>query len=299
MASLSKPMKDYLREKKLNPDARGGNATIKALIKRRLCLEDGTLTRMGDAIAMSLLPLSKQCFFMNVPLEELSLDYCGSPEKAVLDYLAGLSKLAYFTENTFGVHVAQFFMFKYQYDIAIKNELNLYSIDFTANDCERKYIYDELLKNLDEKIAKVGYDTIDDNYQLIQKLNKQPKESVTIISINLDDEGKANVSTRELRDENGQFIMTFFHQDVWDIEFYRNLYSALGAKFIHKLINFIVYNPYRYATGWPDILVLEEEPYFIEVKTNDRFHISQITTMPDVIDKLGIPIKCVRVKNRG
>ena len=297
MVILSKFMKDYLREKKLNPDIKSPSTTVKALNKRGLCFEDGNLTKMGDATAISLLPLSKQCAFMNIPLEELDLQYQSSPERSVLEHLAGLSKLAYYTENTFGVHIAQFFMFKFQYDIAIKNELNLYSIDFTANDYERKFIYDELLNNLDEKISKITYETIEENYQLIQKLNKQPKESVTIISINFVDEDKTNVSSREVRGENGQFIMTFFYQDVWDINFYRNLYSVLGEPFIHKFIKFIIYNPYRYATGWPDIIVLEEKPYFIEVKTTDRFHISQITTMPDVIQKLGIPIKCVRVKN--
>lgn len=294
---LSKPMKEYLREKKVDPDKKGSSTTVKALNKRGLCLGDGTLTEKGNVIAISLLPLSRQCLFMDIPLEEWVLQHSGIPEKAVLDHLSNLSKLAYFTENTFGVHIAQFFMFKYQYDIAIKNKVNLYSVDFTANDCSRVFIYDDLVNNLNEKLTKIGCETIDENYQLIQKLNKQHKESVNTISVNFDDEGNANVASRELRDENGQFIMTYFFQDVWDIEFYRNLYSILGKKFIHKLINFIIYNPYRYATGWPDILVLEEKPYFIEVKTTDRFHISQITTMPDVMQKLGIPIKCVRVKN--
>ncbi len=284
MVNLSKPMRDYLRKKKLDPDIKGRSTTVKALNKRKLCLGDGTLTQMGDLTAISLLPLSKQCLFMNIPLEELALQYSSSPEIAVLDHLASLSKLAYFTENTFGVHIAQFFMFKYQYDIAIKNELNLYSVDFTANDCSRAFIYDELLNNLDEKLAKVDYKTIEENYYLIQKLNKQHYDNT------------ANVTSG---DENGQFVMTFFFQGVWNIEFYRNLYSVLGEQFIHKFIKFIMYNPYRYATGWPDILVLDEKPYFIEVKTTDRFNLSQINTMSDVMQKLGTPIKCIRVKNSG
>ena len=291
---LSKTMKDYLRKKKLNPDTKGVKATIKALKNRGLCLEDGNLTERGIVVAISLLPLSKQCYFMNIPLEQLVLEYYGYPEEAVLSHLASSSKLVYLTENTFGIHVAQFFMFKYQYEIAVKHKLNLYSIAFTFDDYSRKFIYEEILNSLDEMINNLNADTIEENYQLIKTLNRQ-HNPVLSFSITIDNNNEVNVSLSEPRDKNGQFMMTYFYQDIWDIEFYKNLYSFLGIEFIRKLIKLIIYNPQNYATGWPDIVVLEKEPYFIEVKTTDRFHISQIITMRDVIKKIGIPIKCVKV----
>jgi hypothetical protein len=296
MLKLSKSMRNYLREKKMDPDIKGSNATLKALNKRGLCWEDGALTKMGDVTAISLYPLQKQCLFMNILLEDLALQYSGIPEEAVLGYLKNTSKLAYYTENTFGVHVAQFFMFKYQYEIAIKNETNLYSINFTKDDCLKQYIYDDVLSDLDEKLSKINYSTIDENYYLIEQLNRQHDTSIRF-SCTVNENEEVIVSANEPRDESGRFMMTLFYQDIWDIDFYKNVYSFLGIEFIRNLIKFIIYKPNKYATGWPDIIVLEENPYFIEVKTTDRFHLSQIATMPDVIQKLGIPIKCLRVNN--
>jgi len=117
--------------------------------------------------------------------------------------------------------------------------------------------------------------------------------------IDIDNNYEVSVSSKEPRDQNGNYMMTFFYQDTWDIEFYKNLYLFLGEDFIRKLIRFIIYNPESYSKGWPDIIVLEKEPYFIEVKTNDKFHISQITTMMDIKQQLGISIKCVRVKKES
>ena len=292
---LSKNMRDYLRKKKIDPDIKGSKPTITALIKRDLCFGDGGLTETGNTVAISLLPLSKQCYFLNVPLEDLVLEYCGYPEEAVINHLTSRSKIAYFTENAFGVHIAQFFMFKYQYDIAIKHNMNLYSIAFTADDYSRKFIYDEILYNLNEMTEDISVDTIEENHQLIQKLNSQYNSTLDF-SITIDINDKVNVSSSEPRDQNGQLMMTFFYQDIWGIEFYKSLYSFLGVEFIRKLIKFIIHNPFYYSTGWPDIVVLEKKPYFIEVKTTDKFHMSQIITMRDVMQKADIPIKCVRVK---
>lgn len=286
--NLSKSMNSYLRSKILFPKASSTKSTISALVKRDLCTHDGSLTEIGTAVAIRLLPLTGQCDIMNIPLEDLilAIDKRRCPEEAVLHYLESNSEIVYYTENAFGVSVAQFFMFKYQYETALKHEINLYSINFTAGDCQRYFIYEELLSNLDEYIERIDIDTIDENYELIKKLNSQ---LCLEISISFDE------NFQVVQPPKNEFAMTYFYQDLDDIGFYKNLYLNMGKEFIGKLIKFIIYNPSVYAVGWPDIFVLDKDPYFVEVKTSDRFHMSQIITMRDVMSELGIPIKCIRV----
>jgi hypothetical protein len=59
------------------------------------------------------------------------------------------------------------------------------------------------------------------------------------------------------------------------------LFESLGSAILCRLIVALGKDPYRYRKGWPDLtLVRGSEVRFVEVKTTDRLHASQLITIP-------------------
>lgn len=67
------------------------------------------------------------------------------------------------------------------------------------------------------------------------------------------------------------------------------LLEALGRDLLRSLVLAIGKDPYEYRKGWPDLtLVRDFQVRFIEVKTSDRLHASQLVTIPYVARVLGL-----------
>lgn len=59
-----------------------------------------------------------------------------------------------------------------------------------------------------------------------------------------------------------------------------SLFAAIGAERLAQITAAIMENPYLYRAGWPDLTMIKDSDMFwVEVKTNDRLHISQIMTI--------------------
>jgi len=55
-------------------------------------------------------------------------------------------------------------------------------------------------------------------------------------------------------------------------------------------------DPYAYVKGWPDLTLVEDgEVRFVEVKTTDRLHTSQIITMGEMNAAAGVNVSVVRL----
>lgn len=58
------------------------------------------------------------------------------------------------------------------------------------------------------------------------------------------------------------------------------LFETIGAKQLRILTEAIAENPYQYRAGWPDLTLTDGScGLWIEVKTTDKLHVSQITTI--------------------
>ncbi|WP_371264495.1 VRR-NUC domain-containing protein, partial [Salmonella enterica] len=54
---------------------------------------------------------------------------------------------------------------------------------------------------------------------------------------------------------------------------------------------------YQYRSGWPDLTLIRDKSIkFVEVKTTDNLHKSQLTTIPVILDVLPNTIVVCRVK---
>lgn len=59
-----------------------------------------------------------------------------------------------------------------------------------------------------------------------------------------------------------------------------SLFAAIGAERLAQITEKIMENPYSYRSGWPDLtMVKDSDMLWVEIKTTDRLHVSQIMTM--------------------
>jgi hypothetical protein len=58
------------------------------------------------------------------------------------------------------------------------------------------------------------------------------------------------------------------------------LFTAIGAERLAQITKAVMENPYLYRAGWPDLTMARgSEMLWVEIKTTDRLHLSQIMTI--------------------
>jgi hypothetical protein len=59
-----------------------------------------------------------------------------------------------------------------------------------------------------------------------------------------------------------------------------SLFAAIGAERLAQITAAIMENPYSYRAGWPDLTMVKgSDMFWVEIKTTDRMHLSQIMTI--------------------
>lgn len=59
-----------------------------------------------------------------------------------------------------------------------------------------------------------------------------------------------------------------------------SLFTAIGAERLAQITAAIMENPYSYRAGWPDLTMVNgSDMLWVEIKTTDRLHMSQIMTI--------------------
>ena len=59
-----------------------------------------------------------------------------------------------------------------------------------------------------------------------------------------------------------------------------SLFAAIGAERLTQITAAIMENPYTYRAGWPDLTMVKGlDMLWVEIKTTDRLHLSQIMTI--------------------
>lgn len=59
-----------------------------------------------------------------------------------------------------------------------------------------------------------------------------------------------------------------------------SLFAAIGAERLAQITAAIMENPYSYRAGWPDLTMVKgSDMLWVEIKTTDRLHLSQIMTI--------------------
>lgn len=97
-------------------------------------------------------------------------------------------------------------------------------------------------------------------------------------------------------------------QRIYGNQFVRDEYPGLSATFMMQffanikskladIAEVFVTEPYKYRAGWPDLTVMHgSEVIFVEIKTTDKLHESQINVLQDIIIPLKINSMILRLK---
>lgn len=79
-------------------------------------------------------------------------------------------------------------------------------------------------------------------------------------------------------------------------DFVCRLAKAVPVELRARMLQTYLIKPYDYRSGWPDLTVISNDGLsFIEVKTTDKFHESQLRFAGEVAGNLGLKCKVVQV----
>ena len=217
--------------------------TINALKKRKLIDSASKLTYTGRCMAIRAQPLNKQCISMNIGYAKIELPTSSlSPEFAALKYFSEKGYRGISAEGTPILLLIKATILDF---LAKNSEFE------TREDCCRRYTEAHLQRHLDKRseiidqIAKTKRRHIRRNLNEILSVYEPPSPNKGL-SINL----------------------------------LLELYELLGTESITAIATLMLDDPYEYRKGWPDLIIWwKNNLRWIEVKTTDKFHDSQITTI--------------------
>jgi len=236
--------------------------TLKALRDRDLLGVDNKLTDFGRLYAISTMPLAKQCSEISLEYETVRLSYEGRPEHALLAHYRSLGYVGISAEG-----IGVFTVLK----ALMLDKLAKYnSFNDRADACTR-YLEAQLaiLKDKAEQIIK----------------------SISSVS-------KARYVGNFHEIISYPFIASEYPE--LSMEFATAMYDAIGTDVYIAVAKKVAEDPYTYRNGWPDLtLVKKHEVLFIEVKTNDKLHESQLVTIPIMRDIMPFPFRVCRITKLG
>jgi len=246
MKKLTSSMNKAVVDIYLNKSVDGVNkSTIKALKQRDILNTQDNLTELGRIYAISRLPLAKQCLEISVPLHGIKLQYRGRPEPAVLSH--------YETLGYIGVS------------------------------CEGAGILISLKALMLDKLAEFNYfeDREDACTRYLEAQFTILEKSITeIIS-----EIKIVTKSRYISNFEEIISKPFIAAEYPELssDFAEAIFDAIDKACFIKIATKIAENPYTYRNGWPDLTLIKNNTVsFVEVKTTDKLHKSQLITIPAI-----------------
>jgi len=237
---------------------RVGRPTLKALRDRNLLGVDNKLTDFGKRYAISRMPLAKQCSEMSLEYETVKLPYEGKPEQALLAYYRSLDYIGISTEG-----------------IGILTVLKSLMLD---------------------KLAQ--YNSFNDR---ADACTRHIEAQLTILK------DKAEEIIMSIPSVSKKRYINNFHEIISDpfiaseypelsMEFAIAMYDAVNTDVYIAVARKVAEDPYTYRNGWPDLtLIKKDEVLFIEVKTDDKLHESQLITIPTMRDIMSFPFRVCRI----
>ncbi|MBU2617539.1 MAG: VRR-NUC domain-containing protein [Euryarchaeota archaeon] len=270
---MRKALKSGFPKRRIPSDT--GKNTQRALEKRRLISKDGVLTSQGVFVVLEWLSLNNQCRELGLPLEELSYQSTSKPEIAAYKYFSERGYVGDFQEGDIILMVIQ---------ALCLDELTELNPEKSREDACRflkAQFYDFELKKKD----------LEPLFEAIQKTSKER-------------------FTENFKEILGEPIQSPILGNEWNQEVdkrYKSypdaakaFYDAVGIGPLERVARKFASNPCQFGNGWPDLtLVKGNEVRFIEVKTGDNLHRSQLVTIPIMQPLLPATFSVLRMKKQG
>lgn len=217
--------------------------TTRALCDRDLCESDSTLTERGRYEAIALLPLQEQCRLLDLHFDSISVSELeSSPEIQAFEVFRRRGYVGAYCEGR-----ALLLLIR----CAGLNALaKLNTLGSREDACMR----------FTEAQLTILVDYLE---EILESIRCASEESVVESFIEI----YRSVFIRE------------WHPGLTE-ETIRALYRVIGPIKLAEITHAIAKDPYAYRSGWPDLTLTNySEIRWIEVKTTDRLHLSQIQTI--------------------
>jgi hypothetical protein len=233
--------------------------TINALVVRGLLTASGELTESGRREALLLVPLAEQCTLLGVPLEDTP-----NPDTSLPPEIALWTR---FTE--FG---------------------------YTGSYCEGGAILILLRAAALDLLARLN------TFGSRSDASTRFTEAQFSIQAAHSKEVVSTIRSAEI----GQVRKNF--SEIYSSSFVRDsypsltedgivaLFEAIGGHRLARIAEALFEDPYEYRNGWPDLTMVKEHAVmWVEVKTTDKLHMSQIVTFQRMVPILPGTVKVVHL----
>lgn len=234
-------------------------STLKSLRDRGLLGDENKLTPAGRLYAVSKMHLPKQCTELSLELENVKLSYTGRPELALLAHYKSLGYIGISSEGIGVLTVLKALML---------DGLANYNLIGGRDDACTRYLQAQFIilkDNIDEIILSISSTSKELYLSNFEEIISKPFIAYSYPELSM------------------EFALAMY--EAIDL----NHYIAIGMKMAE--------DPYNYGKGWPDLtLIRENEVLFVEVKTTDKLHESQLVTIPTMRDILPFPFLVCKIK---
>lgn len=236
---MKKCLQDIVRGKRSLAKA----GTRSALVARELMNSAGTLTHDGWIQGVGMLPLEEQCSLLGVPHEKLpGLDFRGRPEFVAWGYFSSLGYTGGYCEGGAVLLLIR---------AAALDVLASINIFGSRRDAGTRFTEAQLAIHKEHSA------------QLLSAIRSANSAKVV----------------RNFNEIYGLPMIEEYYPGLTS-EAIASLFDALGSERLADIAAAIMEAPYTYRAGWPDLTMTNgSEMLWAEIKTTDRLHQSQITTL--------------------
>lgn len=256
--------------KKILMDAYNGNCIsntnktqLKGLVSRKYLNSEFNITEEGKLYIISTLPLLSQCEKLNLPIQVLEWDKSSKPEIWVWQYFSSLGFAGAYCEGG-----------------AIGLVLKGLCLDALT---KTSYFYGTCI-NAREDACLAGIVTLAGKNE--DQLNSIMKE------IYETDRSKYLLACEEML----AYPAINEYYPGLSMNFLEKMYDAFTKDEYSLIAKWIATNP-DHRNGWPDLtLVKDGIVRFVEVKTTDKLHNSQLITIPAIKQLINVDIQVTRLK---
>lgn len=241
-------MKRALRDLIRSGSSSATRNTIQALCDRDLCQSDYTLTMRGRFTAITLLPLQEQCRLLNLRFDSIPVRQLeSSPEVQAFELFRNRGYVGAYCEGR-----ALLLLIR----CAALNVLAKLNTFGSREDACMRFTEAQLT---------ILVDHID---EILESIRCASEKSVV----------------GSFREIYGSPLIREWHPGLTE-EAVLAIYRVIGPIKLAEITQAIAEDPYTYRSGWPDLTLTNySEIRWIEVKTTDRLHLSQIQTISRMKD---------------
>jgi hypothetical protein len=258
--SLSKPQQNLL-VRLLNKTENGSFSmnTFKALKRRGLVNENNLLTKSGRWRAIELIPLDEQCLNLSLELKNITVESLSNPEFQSFKWFKNKGCEGAYCEGGAILTILK--------ALALNKLVELNTFKSRGDACKR---------------------FLEAQFTILKENKNEILESITL------------TTNKEFLDNFSEIISYTFVQEAYPgltINFARQFLKAIERRSLVLVAEKLFESPYEYRKGWPDLtLVKNGEVKFIEVKTTDKLHQSQIQIFNQFRPLLPAQFEVLRLK---